>query len=59
MSSIPAGAWFGIAILLFGAWAQDVRGMVVGGVLIAVTSLAVARRNKSPEPDADGPDERL
>ncbi len=56
MSSIPAGAWFGIVILLLAAWAQDIRGVVVGVVLIAVTSIATVRRRASPDPEAEPSD---
>lgn len=52
MSSIPFGAWFGIAIFLLGAWGKDIRGVVVGLVLIAITVLAMTRREPPTDSDA-------
>lgn len=54
MSSIPVGAWFGIAILLLGAWAKDVFGIVVGVLLIAATVATTQRRRPEPEPEPPG-----
>lgn len=53
MSSIPLGAWFGIAILLLGAWAKDWFGIVVGVVLIAVTFVMTTRREPPTDPEVD------
>jgi len=53
MSSIPIGAWFGIAILLMGAWAKDWFGIVVGIVLIAATIVTMQRRQPPVDPDAE------
>ena len=55
MKSIPFGAWFGIAIVLLAAWAKDVMGIIVGVILIAITTIAVRRRQAAA--DAAGPGE--
>lgn len=53
MSSIPIGVWFGIAILLMGAWAKDWFGIVVGIILIAATGATMKRRRPPAEPGAE------
>lgn len=53
MSSIPIGVWFGIAILLMGAWAKDWFGIVVGIVLIAATAVTMQRREPPEDPEVE------
>ena len=59
MSSIPVGAWCGIAILLLGAWAKDWFGIVVGLFLIAATVATTQRRRPEADPEAGPPDQGI
>jgi hypothetical protein len=53
MSSIPVGAWFGIAILLLGAWAKDWFGIVVGLLLIVATVATTQLRRPDDDPEVE------
>lgn len=49
---LPAGAWAGLVIVGLGAWAQDIYGVLLGGVL-AVVTLVLTDREQGKAPDED------
>ena len=51
----PLGVWLGLIVIGLGAWAQDVFGVVLGGILAIVTLITTDRRDEKPE-DAEADD---
>jgi len=49
LKRVPFGVWFGAAILILAARTRDELGLVVGVVLIVVTTITTSRRDKARE----------
>ncbi len=48
----PLGVWLGLIVVGLGAWAQDIFGVVLGGIL-AVVTLITTDRAKEEAPTED------
>lgn len=49
LKRVPFGVWFGAAVLLLAARTRDELGLVLGVVLIVVTTITTSRRDKALE----------
>lgn len=49
LRGLPFGVWVGLVIIGLGTWAQDIFGVVIGGVLAVVTLIATDRRDSKLE----------
>ncbi|MFL6021973.1 MAG: hypothetical protein ACJ72O_01415 [Marmoricola sp.] len=45
---MPLGAWLGLVIVGLGAWARDIFGVVLGGIL-AVATLVMTDRQQAAQ----------
>lgn len=53
LSRLPFGAWAGLVIIGLGAWAQDLLGVVLGGIVAVVTLIATDRAKNAEQDQAD------
>ena len=56
LRSLPFGVWAGLVIIGLGAWAQDIFGVVLGGILAVVTLIATDKRKDDESAEQPGED---
>ena len=59
LSKLPAGAWAGLVIIGLGAWAKDLYGVALGGILAIVTLILTDREQDQPPSEDITKDERF
>ena len=56
LRSLPIGVWAGFVIIGLGAWAKDIFGVVLGGILAIITLIATDRRKDEEAEQEPGED---